>query len=160
MRRIHTPRSSHRTALGLAFAMSAVLVAPAFAADDPSIPVSAAMRQALQRDLGLSAGAIPRYLDTERMAARQQGEARRKLGASYAGSWLERDATGEFKLVIATTQQNRTAAARALGADVRVVRHSLDTLDAAKAKLDRQRGKAARNVAVHSGSWTRATTPW
>ncbi len=147
---IHAPRSSHRAALGLAFALSAALAAPAFAADDPGLPVSAAMRQALQRDLGLSAGAIPRYLETERMATRQQSEARRKLGASYAGSWLERDASGEFRLVIATTQQSRTAAARALGADVRVVRHSLDTLDAAKAKLDRQRGKAARNVAVHS----------
>ena len=56
---IHAPRSSHRTALGLAFALSTALAAPAFAADDPSLPVSATMRQALQRDLGLSAGAIP-----------------------------------------------------------------------------------------------------
>ena len=53
MRRIHAPRPSHRVALGLALALSitlgSMLVAPAFAADDPRLPVSAAMRQALQR---------------------------------------------------------------------------------------------------------------
>ncbi len=154
MHSLHLPHSSRRVAPRLALAMSvalgAMLATPAFAADDPSLSVSAAMRQALQRDLGLSAGAIPRYLDTERNAARRQAEAKRTLGTSYAGSWLERDATGEFRLVIATTQQSRSAAARALGGDVRVVRHSLAALDAAKSKLDRQRGKAARNAAVHS----------
>jgi Alpha-lytic protease prodomain len=144
MRRIPSPRSHHTVILGLAF--GALLAAPAFAADDTNASASAAMRQALQRDLGLTAADLPRYLDTERLATRKQAEAQRALGASYAGSWLERDASGEFKFVIATTQQAQTAKARALGAQTRVVRHSLAALEASMTRLNRT--QTSRSVGV------------
>jgi hypothetical protein len=146
MRRIQRPRSTHTARLSLAFALGALLAAPAFAADDPTPPVSAGMRQALQRDLGLAAAEIPRYLDTERLATRKQDEAQRTLGASYAGSWLERDATGAFRFVIATTQQAQTANARALGAQTRVVGHSLAQLETAMTQLNR--AQSSRSVGV------------
>jgi hypothetical protein len=136
MRRIHLPSPTRIAARGLALALGALLTTPAFASDDPAPAVSAAMRQALQRDLGLTASELPRYLDTERLATRRQGEARRALGASYAGSWLERDASGEFRFVIATTQQTQTTKAAALGAQTRVVRHSLTALEAAMSQLN------------------------
>ena len=139
-------RSTRPATLGLAFALSALLAAPAFAADAPNPPVSAGMRQALQRDLGLTASEIPRYLDTERLATRKQAEAQRTLGASYAGSWLERDASGAFQFVVATTQQAQTTKARALGAKTRVVRHSLAALEASMSHLDRTR--TSRSVGV------------
>ena len=155
MRRIQRPcsivshrpaRASRPAALGLACALSALLAGPASAADAPNPPVPEGMRQALQRDLGLTAGELPRYLDTERLAARGQAEAQRALGASYAGSWLERDASGAFRFVVATTQQAQTSRARALGAQTRLVRHSLAALETAMAQLNR--AKATRSVGV------------
>ncbi len=150
MRRIQRPcstrfYSTRPTALGLAFAMSALLAAPAFA-QDANLSASTAMRQALQRDLGLTASEIPRYLDTERLATRKQAEAQRTLGASYAGSWLERDATGTFQFVIATTQRTQTAKAQKLGAKTRVVRHSLAALEASMSQLNRT--QSTRSVGV------------
>jgi hypothetical protein len=92
-------RTTARTVAVLALAASAIL-APhqAAAADghsDRDLP--AGIRVALQRDLGLTTREVPRYLDAERLAMGRQAEARRMLGASYAGSWLERDATGTFR---------------------------------------------------------------
>ena len=136
MRRIHLPSSSHIKRFSLALAIGLLFGSSAFAADDPNLPTSMAMRQALQRDLGLSAADLPRYLETERLATRRQAEAQKALGASYAGSWLERDANGEFEFVIATTQQAQTAKARTLGAQARVVRHSLATLEASMSQLN------------------------
>jgi hypothetical protein len=146
MRRIQHLRSIRPATLSLAFALSTLLAAPAFAANDPTPPVSAGMRQALQRDLGLSTADLPRYLDTERLATRKQDEAQRALGANYAGSWLERDASGEFKFVVATTQQAQTTKARAPGAQARVVRHSLAALEASMAQLNS--AQTARSVGV------------
>lgn len=146
MRRIQLPSSSRTAARGLALALGALLTTSAFAADDPAVAVSAAMRQALQRDLGLGAGELPRYLDSERLATRKQDEARRALGASYAGSWLERDAAGGFSFVVATTQQAQAGKARALGAQTRVVAHSLADLESAMSALNRTR--TTRSVGV------------
>jgi Alpha-lytic protease prodomain len=152
MRRIHLTRSSHLRGFGLAFAMSALFASSAFAAGDPNQPASAAMRQALQRDLGLTTAEIPRYLETERSALSKQSEAQRSLGATYAGSWLERDASGAFSLVVATTQQAQSAKARALGAQTRIVRHSLSALEASLSKLNA--AQKTRSVGV-----LRATEP-
>ena len=143
MRRIQHTRCNRSTssnrpvALGVAFALSALLAAPASAADSPNLSIPAGMRQALQRDLGLTASEIPRYLDTERLATRKQADAQRTLGASYAGSWLERDAAGTFQFVVATTQPTQTAKAQKLGAQTRVVRHSLAQLETSMSQLNR-----------------------
>ncbi len=148
MRSIQRPysiRSPRPAMLGLAFAVSTLLAAPAFA-QDANLSASTAMRQALQRDLGLSAGELPRYLDTERLATRKQAEAQRTLGAGYAGSWLERDAAGTFQFVVATTQPMQTAKAQKLGAQTRVVRHSLAQLETSMSQLNR--AKTTRSIGV------------
>jgi Alpha-lytic protease prodomain len=136
MRKSHLPRPAHVRRFGLAFAISALFASSAYAAGDPNLPASAAVRQALQRDLGLTATEIPRYFETERLAIRRQSEAQRALGPTYAGSWLERDASGAFSFVVATTQQAQAAKARALGAQARIVRHSLSALEASMSKLN------------------------
>lgn len=146
MRRIHLPRSTPVRNFGLALAMSALFASSAFAAVDPDPSVSATMQQALQRDLGLTTAELPRYLDTERSSIRKQTEAKRALGASYAGSWLERDASGAFSMVIATTQQAQAAKARALGAQTRVVRNSLSALENSLSQLNN--AQKARSVGV------------
>jgi hypothetical protein len=131
----------------LPLAISALLGAgQAFAADLSSPQISPAMRAALQRDLGLSASELPRYLDAERAAMRKQAEAQGALGADFAGSWLERNAGGEYRLVVASTRRDAVANAKLGGAEVRVVSRSLAELDAIKAKLDR--GQATRSVGV------------
>jgi Alpha-lytic protease prodomain len=144
MRRIDLPRSSRP--LWFALTISACFAWPAFAATDSTPLPSVALQQALQRDLGLSASEIPRYLEIERSATRKRAEAQKALGASYAGSWLERDANGEFRFVVATTQASQTAKASAIGAQVRSVRHSLAALDASMTRLNAAR--TARSVGV------------
>jgi hypothetical protein len=152
-------RTTARTVAVLALAASAIL-APhqAAAADghsDRDLP--AGIRVALQRDLGLTTREVPRYLDAERLAMRRQAEARRMLGASYAGSWLERDATGTFRFVVATTQKTQATKAQALGANTRVVQRSLAQLETVMARLNRGQAalgkRGARGVmdpAIHS----------
>lgn len=130
-------RIKNNARMGLFLSLSVLLLTPAFAADDLGRIVPAAMQQALQRDLGLTAGDIRRYLEAERQVTLAQSEAQRKFGESYAGSWLERDASGAFSLVVATTQQAQAIQAKATGARVRVVEHSLATLDDAMSLLNR-----------------------
>lgn len=144
------------SALSLSLLLALPLVASA-ASDNTNAAVPAAMRQALQRDLGLGPGQLPRYLEAERRAIHQHGQAARTLGDRFAGAWLERDATGEFKLVIATTDRTQAAKARALGDEVRVVRHSLAKLDAVMAQLNKthkaQNAKLARKTDPRLHSW-------
>lgn len=129
--------------LSLLIALPSVAVA---ASDDVNAPVPAAMRQALQRDLGMGSGQLPRYLDAERRAVRQQGQASRALGDRFAGAWLERDTAGEYKLVVATTDHAMVGKARGIGDEVRVVRHSLAKLDTVMAQLNRTHRAQTANV--------------
>ncbi len=137
--------SASPLSLMIVTAMAATLPAHANAAANTATPsTSPAMQQALKRDLGFSPGQITRYIETEHSAMRKQGEAQRTLGARYAGAWMERDAAGEFKLVVATTQP--TQSAKSLGADVRVVAHTLGQLEAAMSQLNG--AKTTRSVGV------------
>ncbi|WP_170849154.1 S1 family peptidase [Lysobacter enzymogenes] len=64
-----------------------------------------------------------------------QGEAlRARLGRDFAGSWIEPDADGRYRLVVASSGAGR--AALPAGVELRHVRHRLATLEAAKAQLD------------------------
>lgn len=123
-------------------AASLLLSTQALAADSAAAEISAEMRFALQRDLGIMPGQIPQYLEAERRAVRAQNEARAALGDSFAGAWLERNRLGEYDLVVATTQTGRLGAARALAPQARVVRHSAAQLDAAAARLNAAAGRA------------------
>jgi hypothetical protein len=146
------------TALSLAvFAMFGATQAMA-ASDKSNAEMSAAMKFALQRDLGVMPGQIPGYLDTEKRAIRRQGEARDALGASFAGAWMERDASGDFKLVVATTDRNRSAKVSANGQEVRVMRRSLAQLETVMSQLNR--GQAALGVRSARGGIDPSIHSW
>lgn len=126
-----------------ALAMSAMFASPGASAangsSDTDIP--AGMRFALQRDLGMMPGQIPQYLDAERLSTHVERDARARLGDHYAGTWLERDAQGRFRIVVAATRPN-VVSVRGIVQSTRLVEHSLRTLEGAYARLD----GTARNI--------------
>ncbi|KRD77214.1 alpha-lytic protease prodomain-containing protein [Lysobacter sp. Root983] len=127
------------THTGAALAVSlCAMLAPAIghAAEPQTNPIPAAMRQALQRDLGLKPSQLQAYLATEHRAMRLQAEARAGLGAHYAGSWLERDAAGDYRLILGVTDRKAVSRMRQSGDEVRVFKHSAAELDAAQSQLD------------------------
>ncbi|MFF3439203.1 S1 family peptidase [Streptosporangium sp. NPDC002721] len=109
-------------------------VAPAVAASAPPAPQPpAAMLDALQRDLGLTAEQAVQRLANEHRAAASEAALTKELGAEYAGAWLNGDAS---QLSVATTDAADAGAIRAKGAQPVIVSRSLASLDAVKAKLD------------------------
>lgn len=125
--------------LTLALAMAA-------SAAGPSDRLPASVREAMQRDLGLSSAQLAQYMKIERLATLQEKQLAKAQGRSFAGSWIERQANGNFRLVVATTSLRPQAAAA--GIEMRNARHSLAELDASKAQLDAEqaRGKAPAGV--------------
>lgn len=123
------------TPLALLFAMSA-------SAASGEREVSPSLRAAMQRDLGLGPDQLAQYLRTERLAEREGRALAKAQGERFAGSWLERQRNGEYRLVVATTslQPQRVPA----GAEVRSVRHSLARLDGSKRELDELVVRGAR----------------
>jgi len=114
--------------------VSSMLFLTAFAAA-ASPSVNPALRSAAQRDLGLSPAQTDQWLRIEREAPQRAALAQRRLGAHYAGSWIERGDDGAVRLIVASSDP-RTTAAAVPGAQLRRVRYSLAQLDAAKARLD------------------------
>lgn len=114
--------------LALAVAMFA---GSAFAAD-----VSPALKAAMKRDMGLDDQQLGQYMQTQRFAMQQAKALQAAQGRDFAGLWIER--TGNrFQVVSATTKLAPQSAAN--GVEIRNVRHSLATLNAAKARLDAER---------------------
>ena len=126
--------------LTLALAMSASAAPPS---EDAIAP---AVRDALQRDLGLLPAQVSQYLKVERLAARQGEALAQAQGAGFAGHWIERNADGSFEFVVAST--SGSAGDVPEGVEVRQVRNSFAELNAAKAQLDgaAQRGKVPQGV--------------
>jgi len=109
-------------------------VAPAVATSAPPAPQPpAAMLEALQRDLGLTAEQAVQRLANEHRAAASESALTRELGAKYGGAWLNGDAS---QLSVATTDASAVAAIKAKGAQPVVVSRSLADLEGVKAKLD------------------------
>jgi hypothetical protein len=125
----------HTRTSALVLAASLLAAATASAAPPSTDTVPTQLRFAMQRDLDIQPQQIPQYLDAERLAASVERDARTRLGAHYAGAWLERDAKGRYRTVAAATRPN-IVSVRGVAQPVRVVEHSLRTLDAARAKLD------------------------
>lgn len=142
-----SPRITSR-ALATAVATATLLAAGAASAADQFDPQ---LRFALQRDLGIFPNQVAQYLQTEEIARSQDTAARRRLGAAYAGSWIERKADGSFGVVVASTRGGENFA----GADTRRVRFSLAQLDGAKGRLDDLMRVAANRKALLAGinSW-------
>lgn len=113
-------------------ALAAAMVANAAPPTDPVL--APALKKAMQRDLGLSPAQLSQYLKVERLAALQETKLAREQGRNFGGSWIERNASGEYRLVMATTsiQPQRAQA----GVEIRQVRHSLASLNASKDQLD------------------------
>lgn len=125
-------RALRRRMLSLSIAAVACAAASsgvAFAADSVNPGVSFAM----QRDLGIMPGQIAQYTQVANLAHTQDAVAQRQLGASYAGSWIERNADGTFKYVVAAADGKSAAIP---GADVRQVRYSMTQLETAMTRLD------------------------
>lgn len=127
----------------IALALMAALGAGSAAAAD----IDPTLRAAMQRDLGWSNAQISQYLKTERVAAQQEKALERQMGRSYAGSWIEPQADGSFKFVVAknSVKSERVPA----GVEVRQARHSLSSLNDAKGQLDTvlaQGGRAPKGV--------------
>ncbi|MFE4176670.1 S1 family peptidase [Streptomyces sp. NPDC056909] len=108
---------------------------PATAAPSPTseAPASAGLLSAMQRDLGLTKGQAEARLAAEKTATAVDGKARRAAGPAYGGSWFDADSG---TLTVAVTTAGKADAVRATGATVRLVEHSAQQLDAAKAKID------------------------
>lgn len=115
-------------------------------------PAFRAPADAIRRDIGLDAEALALYAGIERAAIITDLQARARLGGSYAGGWLERDAAGAFRMVVATTDRRGTSLARAAGADdVRTHRYSLRELESAMREFD-EAGKR-RRIDPRIASW-------
>ncbi|MEU6482638.1 S1 family peptidase [Streptomyces sp. NPDC046887] len=98
-------------------------------------PLSEGLVAAMRRDLGLTEAQAVARLAAEAEATAVEGRAKRAAGAAYGGSWFD---AGSGRLTVAVTEGGKTAAAvRAVGAEVRLVRHSERRLNGVKAALDR-----------------------
>lgn len=126
--------------LPLVFAMAA-------SAAGPADNVSASVRAAMQRDLGLTSAQLSQYLNIERLAAQQEKQLAKAQGRNFAGSWIEQKPDGNYQLVVATTSSRPQKGPA--NVEIRNARHSKADLDASKAELDAElsrSGKAPQGV--------------
>lgn len=130
-------------AAAVAVAMAAM---PATAADT----VDPTLRAAMQRDLGLTGTQLAQYMKAERLAQQQEKALARAQGRQFAGSWIEKQANGDFRLVVATTSIKPQKAPA--GVEFRQARHSFDSLNASKARLD--------DVLAHGGKAPKGVYGW
>ncbi|SFK69137.1 S1 family peptidase [Lysobacter sp. cf310] len=134
----HAQRYPHRSSLGRQAARAAALVCFGFAcgtavAADTLHPL---MSQAMQRDLGLALHQVTALQNLEKGAAGEEALARRAFGIHFAGSWIERQADGSYRQVVAASGAIKPSVRRA-GTELRQVRHSLASLERSKDALDR-----------------------
>jgi streptogrisin C len=95
---------------------------------------AAELREALERDLGVTGAALDELLADSAAATRLDTRLRDRLGSSYGGSWFDR---GSGSLTVAVTDSGAAALARSAGARTSLVDRSerdllaiIDTLDA------------------------------
>lgn len=114
----------------LVAALAAMSCGAALAADQ----VDPQLKFAMQRDLGIFPTQLPQYLQTEKLARTQAAAIEREFGTQFAGSWIERNEDGSFKLVAATSGARKSSTLG--GVEVRNVRYSLKQLQSAMEQLD------------------------
>ena len=128
-------RKTHSRAKRALLALSPLALVIAMAATAaPADNLSPTLRAAMQRDLGLTNAQLNQYLRVERLATQQEKQLAAAQGRHFAGSWIERQADGSHKLVVATTRigpQKGTA-----DLEFRSARHTFADLNASKAQLD------------------------
>jgi streptogrisin C len=142
-------RSHTRLAAALVLAVGVVLpatqtiaTADTAAAAAPVVEaaphVTAAMSDAMQRDLHLTAGQVQTRLAAEARATNLDQTVRGQLGAAYAGSYFD---AARGSLVVQTT--GAATAVRAAGVRVVTVPYSSGTLSGLKSRIDAMAGKSA-----------------
>ena len=114
----------------LALPFSPALAEPAAAAD-PATPPS--VIDALERDLGLTEQQVKTRLANEQRAAAAEAALTTSLGDSYAGAWLNADAS---KLMVATTDAAEARIIELKGAQPVFVSRTLAQLTSVKDQLD------------------------
>ncbi len=146
MRRTASARRTGGTRLGLSAlllmatcagtGLSSAAAADREPAADPASrpPASAALLDAMERDLGLTPAAARERLADEQRATRTERAARKAAGAAFGGAWFDEKRGG---LTVAVTRRDALADVRATGADARLVEHSAKELNAAKARVDK-----------------------
>lgn len=97
------------------------------------------MLTAMQRDLGLTAQQARERMARDARGSSLEARLRQQLGDTFAGAWLDADAT---TLTVAVTNASEAARVRAAGAKAKVVQRSAKQLDSVKAKLDAKASKA------------------
>lgn len=138
----HSKFVDRKTLVSIAVAMATAALAGTAGANDARTSIPADMAAAMQRDLNLTAEQLPRFFKLQHETLAREAQARRAFGANFAGGWLERTSTGDFRHVVATTGATKASLP---GSDVRQVRHSLRQLESTMARLNdvRQRARDA-----------------
>lgn len=110
---------------------------------------AAEIREALERDLGLSGAALDRLLADSATATALDAQLQGQLGGSYAGSWLDHNSGS---LTVAVTDRGAASLARAAGAQARVVDRSEQDLTAITDELV-ARAEADPSALAGAFSW-------
>jgi streptogrisin C len=95
----------------------------------------AALREALERDLGISGAELDDYLAAAAEATELDAQLREELGGDFAGSWFDRAAGS---LTVAVTDAGAASLATAAGAETALVTRSERELAAIVDELDAQ----------------------
>lgn len=138
-----------RRALTASVLAAAVFAVGAASANDRAPVLSDVVAHAMKRDLGMNDTQLARYFGAERAAFANEGRLAAQLGDRYAGSWLERDADGNFRFVAATVGNDRAAD----GVELRRHRYSLRQLESAVADLDRVHAFSAKAALTGVHAW-------
>jgi streptogrisin C len=99
-----------------------------------SAQIAPVARDAMKRDLGLTDAQVSQYYEIEQLAESRGLLLAKAQGTDFAGSWIERNASGEYQFVVATTSKESQKVPA--GVTTRQAKHSLASLEAAKAQLD------------------------
>ncbi len=135
----HNRLTARRTAIALSLAAAVLAIGNVSAAERAPV-LSKVVADAMKRDLAMNDAQLAQYFNAERTAYLNEARVSKQLGDRYAGSWLERDADGNYRYVAATT--GAAKAASVAGIEVRQHRYTARQLRNAAAELD----------AVHAGT--------
>jgi streptogrisin C len=109
----------------------------------PVPEVSAEMRDALRRDLGLTDRELDLRLAFEANAATLVPAVRKDAGDAYAGAWLDE---ADLKLHVGITDPALADGVRARGGEPHVFARSLAALEAIKATLDKRESEVDGSI--------------
>ncbi|MFI6513009.1 S1 family peptidase [Streptosporangium sp. NPDC050855] len=104
---------------------------------------SPGLLDAIRRDLGGTGEQAAARLINEAAAAKIEPALRGQLGAAYAGAWVNGPTS---ELVVATSDSTKVASLAKSGAEVKLFKNSLATLEAAKATLDGLVSSAPKSI--------------